>query len=201
MPEVRPIPLPEIDEAALARDRTAHDAAALDELEASIAASGLRMPVEVYALAAPAGPHRYGLISGFRRLAAFRALHQSTGAERYAAIPAFPGRASPSAASSPATAGACTSPARAPAATCSTPSSTRSSAGSACRSPAGSPCTSRPRAGESDARSGASAAAAADRQATEPGRAPAPAPAPSQAPLCGDLARRAQAQMRIGTVA
>ena len=33
--------------------------------------------------------HRYGLISGFRRLLAFRTLHERTGQDRYATIPAF----------------------------------------------------------------------------------------------------------------
>jgi ParB family chromosome partitioning protein len=47
------------------------------------------MPIEVYALAEPREPHRYGLISGFRRLAAFRALHAYSGLEQFAAIPAF----------------------------------------------------------------------------------------------------------------
>jgi ParB family chromosome partitioning protein len=90
VPEVRLIPLAEIDEAALARDRTACDEAALTELRSSIAVSGLRMPVEVFELAEPDGPRRYGLISGFRRLAAFRALAEmALDAARYAAIPAF----------------------------------------------------------------------------------------------------------------
>jgi ParB family chromosome partitioning protein len=84
------IPIAEIDEAALARDRTALDGDALEELRGSIAVSGLRMPIEVFELAEPRGAHRYGLISGFRRLAAVRALaetfHDKT---RFAAIPAF----------------------------------------------------------------------------------------------------------------
>ncbi len=83
------IPLPEIDADALRRDRTRHDEPALLELRLSIATSGLRMPVEVFPLAEPRPPFRYGLISGFRRLAAFRALHDLTGQDRYAAIPAF----------------------------------------------------------------------------------------------------------------
>lgn len=93
MPDtVHLIPVAEIDAAALDRDRTSLDEAALAELRLSIATHGLRMPVEVYAFAAPdpGSPHRYGLISGFRRLAAVRALagtfHDRT---RFAAIPAF----------------------------------------------------------------------------------------------------------------
>ena len=46
------------------------------------------MPVEVFELAEPDGQVRYGLISGFRRLAAFRALND-TACARYDAIPAF----------------------------------------------------------------------------------------------------------------
>jgi ParB family chromosome partitioning protein len=83
------IPLGEIDAQALVRDRTAIDPEAQRELCDSIAKSGLRMPVEVYAFPEPRGAHRYGLVSGFRRLAAFRALHGERGLEAHAAIPAF----------------------------------------------------------------------------------------------------------------
>ncbi len=83
------IPLTEIDDAALARDRSGLDETALTELRLSIAASGLRMPVELFELSEPRPPHRYGLLSGLRRLHAYRALHELTGDERYAAIPAF----------------------------------------------------------------------------------------------------------------
>ncbi len=84
------IPLAEIDEHALSRDRTAIDEASLTELRLSIATHGLRMPIEVFALAEPHGPHRYGLISGFRRLAAVRALAETFhDKSRFAAIPAF----------------------------------------------------------------------------------------------------------------
>lgn len=83
-----PLPLPEIDPAALLRDRTTVDPAALDALKTSIAVEGLRMPIEVWRLTTPrpnpaGGPdHRYGLISGLRRLTACRALGHET-------IPAF----------------------------------------------------------------------------------------------------------------
>ena len=83
------VPLFEIDAEALARDRTSHDEPALLELRLSIATSGLRMPIEVFPLAEPYPPFRYGLISGFRRLAAFRALYDLTGQDKYATIPAF----------------------------------------------------------------------------------------------------------------
>ena len=99
MPEPTPdtvhrIPLAEIDAAALTRDRSGLDEDTLAELMASIAASGLRMPVELFPLAgsetaAPMPSHRYGLLSGLRRLHAFQALSEQTGQDRYAEIPAF----------------------------------------------------------------------------------------------------------------
>ncbi len=82
------VPLTEIDATALTRDRTGLDPEPQAELEASIAASGLRQPIEIFPLDAPRGEARYGLLSGFRRLLAFRTLHETHGAP-YAAIPAF----------------------------------------------------------------------------------------------------------------
>ena len=81
---IHQIPLAEIDDNALTRDRSGLGADALTELKTSIAASGLRQPVELFALSDPRPPHRYGLLSGLRRLAAFRDLHELTGQERYA---------------------------------------------------------------------------------------------------------------------
>ncbi len=79
MPEIHQIPLNDIDEYALPRDRDALDQTDLSDLTLSIAAHGLRMPIEVF----PAtGPKPYGLISGFRRLSAHRELTLDT-------IPAF----------------------------------------------------------------------------------------------------------------
>jgi ParB family chromosome partitioning protein len=81
----RLIPLGEIDATALPRDRTGLDPEPFEELKASLRASGLRTPVEVFPLdPAP----RFGLIAGYRRLAAFRALHEA-GLEGFDAIPAF----------------------------------------------------------------------------------------------------------------
>jgi ParB family chromosome partitioning protein len=76
------IPLSEIDADALPRDRSVTDTALMAELEQSVAMMGLRQPIEVWQLHSPRPPFRYGLISGFRRLAACRALGHST-------IPAF----------------------------------------------------------------------------------------------------------------
>ncbi|MBT9385362.1 ParB/RepB/Spo0J family partition protein [Pseudooceanicola sp. CBS1P-1] len=67
------IPLDEIDPDALVRDRVVLDAEEMQELQLSIAANGLRLPVEVFALAEGQG-YRYGLLSGYRRLRAFQAL-------------------------------------------------------------------------------------------------------------------------------
>ena len=77
------IPTHLIDAEALPRDRTHLDASALQELRLSIATHGLRTPVEVYAT-----DTGYALISGFRRLSAYRALHTLTQNPVYATIPA-----------------------------------------------------------------------------------------------------------------
>lgn len=84
------LPLSDIDADAMIRDRAVLDEAEMAELEASIAASGLRLPIEVFELAEPrADGVRYGLISGYRRLRAMRGLHGQTGAAEYAAIKAL----------------------------------------------------------------------------------------------------------------
>lgn len=82
-PASRLIPLDRIEADALPRDRTRLDPAALDELQASIAAHGLRQPIEVFET-----PTGYGLVSGYRRLAALRRLHALTGDPRHARIAA-----------------------------------------------------------------------------------------------------------------
>jgi len=90
MPDpIQLIPLAEIDATALTRDRTGLDPEPQAELEASIAASGLRQPIELFPLDQARGPARFGLLSGFRRLHAFRSLHAATAEDRYATIPAF----------------------------------------------------------------------------------------------------------------
>jgi ParB family chromosome partitioning protein len=87
---IQDIPLDAIAADALTRDRTTTDPAALDELTRSILAAGLRMPIEVYRLPNSDDPCDFGLISGFRRLAAFRRLRDEffDGA-RFTTIPAF----------------------------------------------------------------------------------------------------------------
>ncbi len=87
--QVHLVPLAEIDAAALPRDRTGLDPEPQAELVRAIAASGLRQPVELFPLPEPRGAHRYGLLSGYRRLHAFQTLHADTGDARWSAIPAF----------------------------------------------------------------------------------------------------------------
>lgn len=88
MDPILTIPLDQIRDDALIRDRADLDPDALDELMASIATEGLRQPIEVWQLSQPMDGHRYGLISGLRRLTATRAL--ATRRETAApTIPAF----------------------------------------------------------------------------------------------------------------
>jgi ParB family chromosome partitioning protein len=51
------IPLAEILPDALPRDRTQLDPEAMTELIASVASTGLRQPIEVWALSQPSPPH------------------------------------------------------------------------------------------------------------------------------------------------
>lgn len=83
------LPTAEIHEAALLRDRSHLDPAALEDLAASIAADGLRQPIEVWALNQPSETQRYGLISGLRRLTAMRLLASRRGGGAFTTIPAF----------------------------------------------------------------------------------------------------------------
>jgi ParB family chromosome partitioning protein len=91
MPDaIQLIPIDAIAADALIRDRFHLDPEAMLELRTSIVTNGLRMPVEVFELAEPEGPLVYGLISGFRRLAAFRELREiNVRGEQYAQIPAL----------------------------------------------------------------------------------------------------------------
>jgi ParB family transcriptional regulator, chromosome partitioning protein len=75
------IPTADIDDHALPRDRTNLDPTALQELRLSIATHGLRTPIEVFLT-----QDGYALISGFRRLTAYRALHTLTQNPAYATI-------------------------------------------------------------------------------------------------------------------
>ncbi|WP_108836584.1 ParB N-terminal domain-containing protein [Tateyamaria sp. Alg231-49] len=83
MPDpLQTLPITAIDADALPRDRDIHDDEAQKELEHSIFTTQLRQPIEVWKFSEPHDGFHYGLISGFRRLAACRALKHDT-------IPAF----------------------------------------------------------------------------------------------------------------
>ncbi|WP_316247431.1 ParB N-terminal domain-containing protein [Roseobacter fucihabitans] len=72
---------------AMVRDRTVIDPGEMSELKASIAAHGLRLPIEVFRQTDADQP--FGLISGYRRLWAVRELHGLTGDEKYKTIKAL----------------------------------------------------------------------------------------------------------------
>lgn len=73
------IPLDKIDAAYLVRDRILLDEEDLEVLQASMAARGQQMPLDVVEL----GGESYGLISGLRRLTALKRLREQTGEARF----------------------------------------------------------------------------------------------------------------------
>ena len=79
---VQLIDLAAIDVDHLMRDRMVSDADDMDTLKTSLKARGQQTPIEVVDL----GQGRFGLISGWRRMAAFRALLAETGDDRFARI-------------------------------------------------------------------------------------------------------------------
>lgn len=84
------LPVDQIDEGAMIRDRMVMGEDEMQELRLSIAANGLRLPIEVFELDGPEGQGpRYGLLSGYRRLHAVRALRELTGSDSYARIRAL----------------------------------------------------------------------------------------------------------------
>lgn len=83
------IPLDQINPEALTRDRIANDPVAMEELQNSILANGLRMPIEVFELEPGNGNLPYALVSGFRRLSAFRELSATLGQAKFSEIPAI----------------------------------------------------------------------------------------------------------------
>ncbi|MEP2714931.1 ParB N-terminal domain-containing protein [Pseudophaeobacter sp.] len=78
------IPLDQIATSKLVRDRATSRDPELDELKASIRSLGLSNPIRVEEEA----DGSYQLIQGFRRLSAYRALLEETGAAEFASIPA-----------------------------------------------------------------------------------------------------------------
>jgi ParB family chromosome partitioning protein len=80
------LPLEAIAPDHLVRDRLPAEDADMEALRESVRAHGQRTPVEVTPLQ---GALPYGLISGWRRLAALRALYAETGAPRFATVQAL----------------------------------------------------------------------------------------------------------------
>lgn len=76
---VNRLPLDAIDAAYLVRDRMARDDEEMAALVDSIRAHGQRTAIDVV----ETGPGRYGLISGWRRLAALRQLFEATKDDRF----------------------------------------------------------------------------------------------------------------------
>lgn len=82
------VAISEITTDNLTRDRTGMSGEGMEELKASIRANGLRMPIEVERLDDDE-VDSYGLISGYRRLWAFRELSITEDGGEYDYIPAF----------------------------------------------------------------------------------------------------------------
>ncbi len=82
---VQDLPLEAIEETYLVRDRMAADDAELEALKESLKARGQQTPIEVVELE----NGQYGLISGWRRMTALRALAQETGEVRFETVRAF----------------------------------------------------------------------------------------------------------------
>jgi len=87
---VMDLPLDAIAPDHLVRDRLPAEDAEMAALRESLRAPGQRTPLEVTPLAVTgAGALPYGLISGWRRLVALKALHAETGAPRFATVQAL----------------------------------------------------------------------------------------------------------------
>jgi len=83
------IPIDEIDDATLIRDRMSLDPEEMEELKRSIAAHGLRLPIEVFERGGSGEGRRYGLLSGYRRLRAVAELRDLWESEKYLTIRAI----------------------------------------------------------------------------------------------------------------
>ena len=82
---VQDLPLEAVEETYLVRDRIAADDAEMDALKESLKARGQQTPIEVVELE----NGRFGLISGWRRMTALRALVRETGEARFETVRAF----------------------------------------------------------------------------------------------------------------
>jgi ParB family transcriptional regulator, chromosome partitioning protein len=80
------LPLGDVAADHLARDRIPVEDEEMTALKESIRLHGQRAPIEVTALK---GPLPYGLVSGWRRLAALKALHREAGDDRFATVRAL----------------------------------------------------------------------------------------------------------------
>lgn len=81
------LPIASIQADAIVRDRMVIKSEEMDELKASIRDHGLRLPIEVFAQ--KSGPRDYALLSGYRRLRAFKELYEETNDEMFQSIPAL----------------------------------------------------------------------------------------------------------------
>lgn len=88
---VEALALDAVEAEHLMRDRMGVDESEMRALLTSLRAHGQRTPIEVTPL--DGAPGRYGLISGWRRLAALRRLHAETGETRFATVRALVRRA------------------------------------------------------------------------------------------------------------
>ena len=79
---IQKLPLDAVTVDHLLRDRLGLDEEALTPLMESLRARGQQVPIEVTAL----GEGRFGLISGWRRMAALRRLHEETGDTRFGTV-------------------------------------------------------------------------------------------------------------------
>jgi ParB family chromosome partitioning protein len=84
---IQAIPIDHIQPDVIVRDRTVIDPEEMAELKTSIAAHGLRLPIEIFARRE--GRRSYALLSGFRRLRAFKELLDETGEDRFRTIPSL----------------------------------------------------------------------------------------------------------------
>ncbi len=86
---IEELPLEVIDERHLVRDRLEQDEDEMQALMDSLRARGQQTPIEVTALADPAGGRSHGLISGWRRLTALKRLYKETGDPAFARVKAL----------------------------------------------------------------------------------------------------------------
>ncbi|KIC15149.1 ParB/RepB/Spo0J family partition protein [Leisingera sp. ANG-Vp] len=86
---IEELPLAQIDENHLVRDRIEQDEEELTSLMASIRARGQQTPAEVVPLEDTFGGRTHGLISGWRRLTALKRLYEETSDPQFATIKAL----------------------------------------------------------------------------------------------------------------